>query len=44
MTLKTDIQAMTGAHAGITVSQFANELELSILLTCLSMQKVVLII
>ena len=26
--LKSDIQAMTGAHAGITVSQFANELEL----------------
>ena len=26
--LKTDIEAMTGAHAGITVSKFANELEL----------------
>lgn len=26
--LKTDIEAMTGDHAGITVSQFANELEL----------------
>jgi len=26
--LKTDIEAMTGAHAGIIVSKFANELEL----------------
>ena len=26
--LKTDIEAMTGGHAGITVSKFANELEL----------------
>ena len=26
--LKSDIEAMTGSHAGITVSKFANELEL----------------